>query len=106
MKEIIIYKTKMNKCPYLDWHDSLNISVKARIDKRIERVSQGNFGDFKKINNNISELRFKFGSGYRIYFSELEDTIILFLNGGDKSNQSKDIKTAENYFEDFKERFL
>lgn len=59
------------------------------------RIEQGNFGDCKKIDDEISEIRFMFGSGYRIYYTQINNTIVLLINGGDKSSQSKDIKNAK-----------
>ena len=52
--------------------------------------------------NYITELKFE--SGERIYFYEENDTIVLLLNGGGKTRQSNDIKTAENFLDDYKER--
>lgn len=60
------------------------------------------YGDYKIIDNDIKELRFKFGSGYRIYFHETNNTIILLLCAGDKSTQSKDIQTAKEYLKIWK----
>lgn len=53
------------------------------------------------LSDNINELKFKFGSGYRIYYSELDDIILLLLCGGDKKTQSKDIKMAKDYLNDY-----
>ena len=104
MVEILTYKTADNKCPFEIWLSSLDNSIKARIDKRMERISEGNFGDFKKIDGNISEFRFKFGSGYRIYFTQVENVIIILLCAGDKSTQVKDIKKAKEYLDDLEKR--
>ena len=80
-----------------DWLDNLrNRTAVLRIAARIDRVEQGNLGDTKSITNEISELRFFFGSGYRVYYTIKEKVIILLLNGGDKSSQKKDIKLAKN----------
>ena len=49
-------------------------------------------------------MRLFFGSGYRIYFAEYVDTIVVLLCGGDKSTQSKDLKIAKSYWENYKER--
>ena len=105
MKEIITYKTIDGRCPIDMWMDGLDKSIKARIDKRLERVVDGNYGDFKRINANVLELRFNFGAGYRVYFSEIGDVIVLLLCGGDKSSQVQDIKKANVYFSDLAERF-
>ena len=53
------------------------------------------FGDCKKLLEDISELRFTFGKGYRVYYTEENHEIILLINGGDKSKQSKDIEKAQ-----------
>ncbi len=77
--------------------------VKIRILARLDRVSHGNFGDVKNINSSISELRFFFGSGYRIYYTiQDENTIVLLLNGGNKSTQQKDIESAKQLLDGIK----
>ncbi len=104
MKQIYVYRTSTGKCPYDDWFYGLDKTTQARIEKRLERVLEGNYGDFKKIGSDISELRFAFGSGYRIYYTESNDIIIILLCAGDKSTQKDDIKKAGKYLEDLIER--
>ncbi len=104
MKEILTYKTISGKCPYEEWFYKLDKTTQARIEKRIERIEEGNYGDFKKISNEIFELRFNFGSGYRIYFTEANDIIVILLCAGDKSTQLEDIKKAKKYLQDLVER--
>jgi len=70
-------------------------SAKIRILARLDRVTQGNFGDIKEIDYPLTEMRFFFGSGYRIYYVIKENTIVLLLNGGDKDSQAKDIEKAK-----------
>ncbi|HJD65556.1 MAG TPA: type II toxin-antitoxin system RelE/ParE family toxin [Rickettsia endosymbiont of Bembidion nr. Transversale] len=48
----------------------------------------------------LYELRFFFSRGYRIYFTEKNNEIILLLNAGDKDTQSKDIKKALEIMEE------
>lgn len=79
----------------IEWLNSLDKQIKVRIQSRLTRLLENNFGDYKKIDNEISELRSKFGSGYRIYYTEIDNVIVLLINGGDKSTQSKDIKKAK-----------
>lgn len=74
----------------------------ARVSERIGRLMVGYYGDFKKIDNDLSELRLKFGSGYRIYFSEINNVIVLLICGGDKSTQNRDIKKAKEYLQIWK----
>jgi putative addiction module killer protein len=67
----------------------------SRIIDRIERLAEANFGDCRSVGNGVSELRFKFGPGYRIYFRRTGDTIVILLCGGDKSSQRRDIAKAK-----------
>ena len=82
------------KAPIIEWLNSLDSVTRKRISQRILRMENGNFGDYKRLSIDVSELRFTFGKGYRIYYSETKNTIILLINGGDKSEQSKDIEKA------------
>ena len=81
-----------NKAPFIEWMDSLDKNTKIRIQSRLTRLLENNFGDHKKIDNEISELRFKFGAGYRIYFTEIDD----------KSTQSKDIIKAKSILQEWR----
>lgn len=74
-----------------------------RIRNRLRRIELGNLGNYKSLGAGIYELKFSFGPGYRIYFAEVENTVILLLAGGDKSSQSKDIKRAKIYWRGYKE---
>jgi putative addiction module killer protein len=72
-----------------------DLTGKAAILSRVDRVKLGNFGDHKSVGGNISELRVKFGKGYRVYYTIREEKIVFLLCGGDKSTQSKDIALAQ-----------
>ena len=91
-----------DKTPFIEWMNSLDINTKIRVQSRLTRLLENNFGDHKKIDNEISELRFKFGSGYRIYYTEIDSIIVLLINGGDKSTQSKDILKAKSILQEWR----
>lgn len=97
MKEIIFYELDNGKCPVQDWLISLDTSVRVKIVKRIERIYDDNFGDYKMIAPDLFELRFTIGKGYRIYYTIKNEVCVLLLNAGDKSKQSKDIALAKHY---------
>ena len=98
------YSTISGKVPYEEWIDSLKDRIfRARINKRIDNVENGHFGDTSPVGEGVQELRFFFGPGYRVYYGIDEDVIVLLLCGGDKSTQSKDIKKAKEYWNDYKE---
>jgi putative addiction module killer protein len=70
-------------------------TAKAKILVRIKRLKQGNAGDVKPIGKSCSELRIDYGPGYRVYFKEYGEAIVLLLCGGDKSTQVQDIELAK-----------
>jgi len=80
---------------FVKWMDSLqDIRARARIQARIERLATGNPGDIKFAGEGVSEMRIDHGPGYRVYFIQHERSVIILLAGGDKSTQTRDIKTA------------
>lgn len=93
------FKLENDKKPFIEWLYSLDNSVKTRVFVRLERIQQGNLGDFKKLNDSLYELRLNYGKGYRIYYTIENNTIILLLSGGDKSTQPKDIAKAKEYIQ-------
>ena len=80
---------------FAKWIDSLrDIRARARILVRIERFSLGNPGTVKPVGEGVSEMRIDYGPGYRVYYTKFGKQVVVLLAGGDKSTQSKDIKTA------------
>ena len=84
-----------------DWFDNLkNIQARAAIQARISRIEyDGFFGDTKGVGDNVSELRFHFGAGYRVYYTIHGNKVVFMLYGGDKSSkrqQQKDIRIAKS----------
>jgi putative addiction module killer protein len=77
--------------------------TRARIDIRIRRLSLGNAGDTKPVGEGVSELRVDHGPGYRIYFIQRGEVVIVLLAGGDQSTQDKDIRNAKALANDLKE---
>jgi putative addiction module killer protein len=81
--------------PFTNWLDSLaDIRARARILVRIERLVEGNPGDVEPVGEGVSELRINYGPGYRVYYKQHGQYLIILLAGGDKHTQGKDIKTA------------
>lgn len=103
-RELKFYRTPTGRSPFSEWYDSIqDLNLQSRIDKRLERVANGNFGDCRSVGEGVSELRFHFGPGYRIYFGEVDNTIVLLLCAGDKSSQTRDIRRAKDYWLQYKE---
>lgn len=68
---------------------------RLRILKRLRRLSDGQFGDCQPVGDGLHELRMFFGPGYRVYFIQRGDTVIVLLAGGDKDSQPGDIARAK-----------
>lgn len=104
-KELRIYEQESGKRPFEDWLFGLkDKSIISRIVARLNRVAYGNLGDVKNLGEGLNELRLAFSSGYRVYFSFEGNTIIVLICGGDKSSQSRDIKQARGFSEDYRRR--
>ena len=67
---------------------------RARIAHCIRSAEHGNFSDCEPVGNGVSEMRIHCGPGYRVYFTRSSETLYLFLLGGDKSSQKRDINRA------------
>lgn len=80
---------------FAQWLDGLrDLKGRARVQARIERFAMGNPGDVRPVGEGVSEMRIDYGPGYRVYFKKRGREVVIFLAGGDKSTQAKDIKAA------------
>lgn len=86
------------------WLDTLrDLRAHAKVLSRLARMSLGNFGDVQPVGAGVSELRINYGPGYRIYFTQQGDGIVVLLTGGTKASQSRDIRQAIGMAERIKE---
>jgi putative addiction module killer protein len=80
---------------FITWLTDLkDVQGRARIAKRIDRLADGHFGDVKPVGGGVSELRFAFGPGYRVYYAQRGQVVVILLCGGDKQSQQRDIERA------------
>lgn len=101
-KKLIIYQDENGNEPFTDWLNKLrDPKGRRRVLTRLRRLEQGNYGDCEPVGEGVSELRMFFGAGYRVYFGEGTNNIILIVSGGDKSSQSKDIKFAKACWKEY-----
>jgi len=89
----------------VDWLEGLRDgATRARITARLDRLKAGLLGDWKNVGGGICELRIDHGPGYRVYYGQEGNTLILLLCAGDKNTQAKDIEKAHAYWKDYKAR--
>ena len=105
MVEIRHYMTPDNKDVYLDWLRKLrDTTARIAIDRRVNRVESGNFGDHRFCRDGVWELRIDVGPGYRVYYAVAGREIVLLMCGGDKRTQVTDIDRACEYWQDWQRR--
>lgn len=99
MKQLEMYRTPSGKIPFREWFESLDRQVQFRVDRFLDRLKQGAAkNETKFLGDGVSELRIHFGPGYRVYFAEVENRIILLIIGGTKRRQNADIEKAKDYW--------
>lgn len=77
------------------WLDDLkDIQGRARIQVRIQRLADGNPGVHRNLKFGVSELKIDVGPGYRVYYTQRHNVMIILLCGGDKASQTADIELA------------
>jgi putative addiction module killer protein len=80
---------------YRQWINGLRDHVvRARILVRVDRLIHGNPGVYRNLTDGVSELKIDVGPGYRVYYMQRGNVLLLLLAGGDKSTQTKDIAKA------------
>ena len=103
--EIRHYLTASGRDLFQTWLDDLkDMRARVAIQRRVDRLAAGNFGDHKLCRDGISELRIDVGAGYRVYYARMERTIVLIVCGGDKRTQTADIERAVKYRDDYQRR--
>lgn len=77
------------------WFDRLRDKVaRQRIAIAITRLANGH-GVTKSVGGKVREIKLAFGPGYRVYYTERGEELIVLLIGGDKSSQQADIAKAK-----------
>jgi putative addiction module killer protein len=89
---------------FLKWIGGLRDGrAKRAIAARIDRLATRSPGDVKPVGHGVSELRIRFGPGYRVYFLQRGYVLIVLLCGGDKSSQDADIAKAHTMAKELEE---
>ena len=83
-----------------DWLDGLaDKRAQIRLVARLRQAEAGSLGDWGPIQGGLSEMRIHFGPGYRLYFTRRGSVLVILLNGGTNSTQTRDIKRAKRLLE-------
>lgn len=98
------YLNENGKSLFSLWFNRLKEPAASKVAVALYRLEQGNLSNVKSLGQGLFEYKIAFGPGYRLYFTQEGDTLIILFGGGTKSNQPKDIKTAKQLLADYKSR--
>ena len=104
-KAVLVYRTRDGRLPFDEWLRELrDTNAVGRVLARIGRIRRGNLGDCKPVGGGVCELRVDYGPGYRVYFGQKGQTLVILLCGGDKRTPGRDIQQAQHYWADYQQR--
>ena len=98
-KKVIYYTLENGNSPFKDWLKKLDNLSRAIVVRFIQRVASGGARkSIKALKDGIFEIKITHGPGYRVYFAEDGNDIIILLIGGDKKTQTRDIDKAKEFW--------
>ena len=101
-KKVIYYSLENGESPFENWLKKLDNLSRAIVVRFVQRVANGGAKkSIKALKGGIFEIKITHGPGYRVYFAEDGDEIIILLVGGDKKTQSRDIDKAKEYWRNY-----
>jgi putative addiction module killer protein len=102
--EIGYYTSSDGRRPVEVWFRGLPAPAAARVTTALTRLSLGNRSNVESVGGGVFELKIHHGPGYRVYFGNLNERLVLLLAGGAKDRQSSDITDAKARWADHHER--
>lgn len=90
--------------PFASWFDDLDAQAAAKVAVALTRMERGNLSNAKGVGGGVQEYRIDWGPGYRVYFGQDGDTLIILLCGGTKRRQQDDIAEAQAHWAEYKQR--
>jgi len=84
--------------PFVEWFENLDKHARARVNATIDKAQRGVRSVLRNLRDGVCEIKVNFGPGYRVYYGEDGDKIILLISGGDKRKQTGDIETVKAYW--------
>ena len=80
---------------YRRWFGNLrDRRARGLIRARVRQLAEGHPGDSRWVGGGVREMRVHCGPGYRVYYCQRGQSVVVLLAGGDKGSQARDIKTA------------
>jgi len=103
MNRRVIEYIREGYSPFARWFSTLDAPAAAKVAVAVYRLEQGNVSNVKSVGKGVSEYKIDFGPGYRIYFGQEGDELVILLGGGAKKTQDKDIQIAQTLWTEYKQ---
>ena len=104
MIEVRTYIDGKGRRPFAKWLDGTSGAAHAKVQAAIARMELGDLSNARPVGAGVSEYRIAFGPGYRIYFGQDGDALIMLLGGGTKQRQQRDIEAAKALWQEYRQR--
>lgn len=88
--------------PFAKWFNTLNVIAASKVTTALYRMELGNYSNVESVGEGVYEYKIDFGPGYRIYFGQVGDELVILVGGGSKKKQNKDIQMAKFYWKEYK----
>ena len=103
--KLLVYETDLGRRPFLEWFERLDGRRQASVRRRLRAVEEHNhLGDCSSLRGGLYEMRLAGRMGLRVYFANIDGTIVLLLGGSGKSDQKGAIKRVRARLKDFRDR--
>jgi len=96
------YITDEGDEPFSKWFNTLNATAASKVTTALYRMELGNYSNVESVGEGVYEYKIDFGPGYRIYFGQVGDELVILVGGGSKKKQNKDIQMAKLYWKEYK----
>jgi putative addiction module killer protein len=90
--------------PFGNWFSALDSIAASKVTTALYRLQFGNFSNVRSVGSGVSEYKVDFGPGYRIYFGQHGNTLIILLIGGTKKTQNTAIEKGKTFWREYKAR--
>ena len=98
------FEDKNGRSPFAKWAEKLDDVTFGRIQTELRKLEHGNFSNVKALGSGVFELPVHTGPGYRIYFAQVGNAVVLLLGGGTKRRQQSDIDAAKRSWKAYRNR--
>lgn len=102
--KLVEYLDSVGNSPFAAWFGGLDAQSAAKVVIALARMETRNLSTVKAVGAGVAEYRIHWGAGYRVYFGQDGEELIILLAGGTKRRQHQDIETAQLRWADYKRR--